>query len=107
MIWTALKRWGGWVASAVLVVFGAGWLWSRRSALSAEARRRVAELRKEVSTSKRARDLLLRSAADHTARINALAEDIDSKERAIVAHHEPVEGLTRDQIREKLRRLGY
>jgi hypothetical protein len=102
-----LKRWGAWALAVLCAALGAGWLWSRRGQLAWKARARVAEIAKGVAADKAMRDALISEATSETAEIERLSRRIEERERAIVAHHERVEGLSREEIRERLSRLGY
>ncbi len=105
-----LRRWGAALLGLLLVALGGGWLWQheRRKRLDAEAAAEVERLRTKIANAKAVRDRLLEDASDHDDAIRQLDESIDSNGRAILnAYEEPLEGLTRDEIRERLRRLGY
>ncbi len=102
-----IKRRWQWVVGALLFVLGAGWLWSRRKQLSAEARARIWELRSILASKKDLRDYLLKETEKDDRAIAQLDEQIEASETELLAHHETVEGLTRGQIRERLARLGY
>lgn len=114
---TALLAWikkyaagiGGLILVVLVPAFG-GWLWrrERRKRLEAEARAEVNRLREKIATAKAVRKTFLADAAGHDESIRQLDESIESNERAILsAHEEPLEELSRDEIRERLRRLGY
>lgn len=102
----AAKAWAA-LLGALALVAGLGWLWRvREKRLSAEARADVAEAKAKVDAARVRRDVLLESADESDARVRDLDRQIDENEIRILSHHESPEGLTRDQIREKLRRLG-
>jgi hypothetical protein len=102
------KKWGTWLLAGVAAFFAGAWVLARRKRLSAEARARVAMFEKEIEGQKARRQLLLDRATEHTAEIERIDERIAEGEREIVAVHDAeVEGLSREQIRQRLRRLGY
>jgi F0F1-type ATP synthase membrane subunit b/b' len=108
--WTWVRKWSGLILGGVLVVFGAGWLWRRERAkrLSAEAQAEVNALREEIAGAKVVRQNFIDDAEDHTRAIDVLDRRIEERERAILnAHDEPLEGLSRDEIRQRLRALGF
>lgn len=110
-IWSWLKRWGGLVGGAVLLLLGAGWMWGRerRLRLSAQAQAEVDRLAAANATAKAVRERLMEEAQgeDSTA-IRDLDSQIAANERQIVEHHDDrARGLTRDEIRGRLRELGY
>ena len=104
------KRWGPAITGGLLLAVGAGWLWrrERRKRLDATARLEVARLREKIATAKAVREGLVSDAGDHTIAIAGIDRSITAHELDILAaHDEPLEGLTRDQIRARLRDLGY
>lgn len=108
--WAWLKRWGALVLGALLLVLGGGWLWRRErdKRLDAETRAEVNRLREKIASAKAIRKRLVEDADGQTRAIDKLDDAIASNERAIAAaHDEPLEGLSRDEIRERLRRIGY
>lgn len=107
-MWEWIKEHASSLLGFVLVLFGAGWVWQRRKRLSAEAQLEVERLRNRNVVQKHVRKKLLEDAQDHSEAIRAIDAQIEANERAILNHHnESLEGLTRDEIKERLRRLGY
>ena len=102
-----LKKWWGLIPSAFALLFGMGWIWNRRRRLGSEARALIASVTKSMIEDKAIRVALLGRSDEHTAEIEKINERIEQGERVILAQHHEIEGLTREQIREKLRRLGY
>ncbi len=109
-VWSWLRRSSGLLFGVLLAVLGAGWLWKRerRKRLDAEAAAEVAKLQAKIASSVAVRERLIEDSLEHTEAIDQLDETIAENERAILGHHsEPLEGLNRDEIRERLHHLGY
>ncbi len=102
-----LKRLGGTLWGALLAVFGMGWLWERHKRLDAEAALEVAELQVGIATIEAKRDTLLHHVGRRDGAIKELDREIETHRLALLSHHEDPAGLTRDEIRARLAKLGY
>lgn len=107
--WHWFRKWGAWLVTGLAglalgitaILLGR----ERRKRLTAEARAQVAELTKQVEASRARREAILERVDEHDEAIAVIDREIDDSERAILSHYEDVGGLTRDEIRERLRRV--
>ena len=106
MAW--LRKWWGAIAAGVALLLGAGWIWSRRKTLTAEAALEVGKLREDIAAKRAVRDRLLEDDAHDAVAVAAVDIKLEENERAILElHEEEIGDATRDEVRERLRRLGY
>ncbi len=103
-----LRKWWGAIAAGVALLFGGAFLWSRRKTLTAEAAFEVGKLREEIAVKRAAREVLLEADTTDAEVVEELDLALEENERAILKlHEEEVGDATRDEIRERLRRLGF
>jgi hypothetical protein len=102
-----LRKFWGWVVAGFAVVVAAVLYLQRRRALTAEAKLRIANAQRQIEVAGVIRRVLETDASEQTEAIAEIDQRIAESERQILAEHESTEGITRDEIRNRLARLGY
>ena len=107
--WEFIKKWGAALLGIVLLILGAGWLWSRY-------RNKLGMIRDELTVTKaRAKIDELRAVRTEVERhsthkdeeIAAIDQQIAEQKRAIVEAHEHGLGLKPEEIEDAYRSLGF
>jgi uncharacterized protein HemX len=109
-LWMHLKRIGAPAWLLILgigVAFAAAFRRERQRRLSAEQVADIEQARRTAEQARFAREALSKRADYHAAEIEKLDDEIAASERQILHNYDDTTGLDRDEIRRRLRRLGY
>lgn len=106
--WAWLKKWGAWIAGALLVIVGAGWAWQRRGQLLGAARDAavVAEAKRQMDATRATREEVARQVGEKDEAVQALDDRIARQRRLIVRLHEGGEALVGEDLEHAARELG-
>lgn len=105
--WDWLKRFGVWIAGALLLVIGAGWLWRRQRDELGKVKDRlaVAEATKEIARLRGQREEIAKRVGETDEVIDKIDAKIATHRQAVLDAYEVDPTLTDEEVAERLRRV--
>jgi len=105
-VWEILRRWGAVILAALLVVFGAGWVWNRRRSRRVADQLAVEKATKEIERLRAIREQLAERLGEKDEAIAEIDASIEENKADIIAAYEDFERMSDDEVADVFRRLG-
>jgi uncharacterized protein HemX len=106
--WAWLKRWGGLLLGALLVLVGGGWLWQRQRAQLGRVKDELAVERtmREIARLRGQRAEIASQVGEQDEAVRILDEHLVTNKRELIEAHEHGEGLSDAEVADAFARLG-